>query len=68
MSRPPQRAVPRQGGTNGKDALKIAFSVDPPDLILLAIMMPEMDGFTRLQSSEKTIPKTADIPVIFLTA
>ncbi len=53
--------------TNGKEALKAADSLDPPDLILLDIMMPEMDGYEvckRLQSQEKT----RKIPTIFLTA
>lgn len=38
-----------------------------PDLILLDINMPEMDGFETIQKI-KSNPKTADIPVIFLTA
>ncbi|MBF0382924.1 MAG: SpoIIE family protein phosphatase [Magnetococcales bacterium] len=51
---------------NGKIALKIAKK-QPPDLILLDIMMPEMDGYEvceRLKDSEIT----KDIPVIFVTA
>ena len=53
-----------QSGTRG---LQLAQSETPPDLILLDIMMPEMDGYEvlrRLQSDERT----RDIPVIFLTA
>ena len=53
--------------TNGLKALKIAVSDPQPDLILLDIMMPEMDGYEvcrRLQSD----PRTRYIPVIFLTA
>jgi putative two-component system response regulator len=52
---------------NGEKALKIAASDSPPDLILLDIMMPEMDGYeviTRLKADEST----REIPVIFLTA
>jgi len=51
--------------TNGKDALKKISQ--NPDLIVLDIMMPEMDGFELYQKikSEKT---SQDIPIIFLTA
>ncbi len=52
---------------SGEKALSIAASEAPPDLILLDIMMPEMDGYEvceRLKSSRAT----RDIPVIFLTA
>jgi class 3 adenylate cyclase len=52
--------------TNGKQALEAVGRVRP-DLILLDVMMPEMDGFEacrRLKSSEAT----SDIPIIFLTA
>jgi sigma-B regulation protein RsbU (phosphoserine phosphatase) len=51
---------------NGATALKIAEK-QPPDIILLDIMMPDMDGYEvcrRLKSN----PATAAIPVIFLTA
>ena len=51
---------------HGKEALEL-IERDPPDLILLDVMMPVMDGyevFHQLQAD----PKTADIPVIFLTA
>ena len=52
--------------TNGAAALKVAAS-QPPDIILLDIMMPDMDGYEVCRQL-KANPLTADIPVIFLTA
>ncbi len=51
---------------NGKMALKILDKIKP-DLILLDIMMPEMDGFETCKEI-KAKPEFADVPVIFLTA
>ena len=51
---------------NGKMALKIAEK-QPPDLILLDIIMPEMDGY-EVCKQLKSNPLTREIPVIFLTA
>lgn len=51
---------------NGARALKIAVAA-PPDLILLDIMMPEMDGYEVCRQLKENSP-TRDIPVIFLTA
>ena len=51
----------------GKDALSIAESDDPPDIILLDIMMPEMDGYEVCRRLKQN-PQTMRIPVIFVTA
>lgn len=51
---------------NGEKALKIA-EAKLPDIILLDIMMPGMDGFEVCERL-KSDPKTKDIPVIFITA
>ncbi|TVR01916.1 MAG: diguanylate cyclase [Desulfovibrionales bacterium] len=52
---------------SGAKALAIAASDDPPDIILLDVMMPEMDGYEvcRLLKND---PVTKEIPVIFITA
>jgi len=52
---------------SGARALQIVQAGSPPDLILLDIMMPEMDGFEVMQRL-KAMPAHRDIPVIFLTA
>ena len=52
--------------TNGRDAIEIAL-VEAPDLILMDVMMPDMDGYeacVRLKAD----PRTAEIPIIFVTA
>jgi phosphoserine phosphatase RsbU/P len=52
--------------TSGEKALELVQATPAPDLILLDVMMPGMDGYevcTRLKAS----PATKDIPVIFLT-
>lgn len=51
---------------SGARALRIVGS-NPPDLILLDIMMPEMDGYAVCREL-KSNPATKDIPIIFLTA
>ncbi len=52
---------------NGEKGLKIATSENPPDLILLDIMMPEMDGYEVCRRL-KQHPVSCDIPVLFLTS
>ncbi len=50
----------------GKEALQ-CVSARPPDLILLDIMMPEMDGFETCRRIKK-MEGTAQIPIIFVTS
>ena len=52
--------------TNGRKALELAAS-QHPDLILLDVMMPVMDGYEVCRKL-KTDPVLCDIPVIFITA
>jgi putative two-component system response regulator len=62
-----QSAYLVRAATSGRKALRIAGTTPRPDLILLDVMMPEMDGyqvFDRLRAD----PATRDIPVIFVTA
>ena len=52
--------------SSGKEALSLAPEFQP-DLILLDVMMPEMDGPTTLESL-RSRSETASIPVVFMTA
>src|SRR5215831_8666262 len=52
--------------TSGAKALAIAAGDEKPDLILLDVMMPEMDGY-EVCCRLKADPSTREIPVIFLT-
>ncbi|MCP2265405.1 response regulator [Promicromonospora thailandica] len=55
-----------QLATHGAEALRLC-AADPPDAVLLDVMMPTMDGpttYARLQDDART----RDVPVIFLTA
>jgi two-component system, NtrC family, sensor kinase len=51
---------------NGKLALSAA-EINPPDLILLDIMMPDLNGY-EVCKQLKANPKTKDIPIIFISA
>src|SRR6056297_3289467 len=54
--------------TNGPKAIEIASSQDdPPDLILLDVIMPQMDGYEVCRRL-KNEPLTKKLPVIFVTA
>lgn len=50
---------------NGKKGIEVAKE-EKPDIILLDIIMPEMDGFMVLKELKST-PETKNIPVIMLT-
>ena len=52
---------------DGETALRLSSAEVPPDLILLDVMMPGMDGY-EVCARLKENPKTVDIPVIFITA
>ena len=53
--------------TSGEVCLRVASSQPQPDLILLDVMMPGMDGYAVLALLREN-PLTRDIPVMFLTA
>jgi len=52
---------------SGPRALQVVLTPPRPDLILLDVMMPEMDGYQVLQTL-RADPQLRDIPVIFVTA
>ena len=52
---------------SGETALRVALGTPRPDLILLDVMMPGLDGYAVL-SRLRANPVTRDIPVVFLTA
>ncbi|OYU68338.1 MAG: hypothetical protein CFE45_43290 [Burkholderiales bacterium PBB5] len=61
----PHHAV--RAANSGRRALHLARLDPQPDLILLDVMMPEMDGYEVLRAL-RADPATATIPVVFLTA
>ncbi len=52
---------------DGKEGLSRAHEL-LPDLILLDIVMPELDGYQVCEVLKAGCPRTADIPIIFLSA
>lgn len=56
-----------QVASNGREALKHVFGKTPPDLIILDIMMPNMNGYEVIQKIRAS-ETLKEIPIIFLTA
>jgi len=61
-----RKAYEVRGAKNGQEGLD-SIRQAPPDLVLLDLMMPDMDGWAVYQQM-KTNESTRDIPVIILTA
>jgi CheY-like chemotaxis protein len=61
-----QNGFVAQAASSGSEALAIC-KTDKPDLILLDIAMPEMDGYQTCEKLKQD-KSTRDIPVLFLTA
>ncbi|NQV54659.1 MAG: diguanylate cyclase [Rhodospirillales bacterium] len=55
-----------EGVSGGKEGIEVACAT-MPDLILLDVRMPDIDGYETIKRL-KDMPETADIPVVFLTA
>jgi PAS domain S-box-containing protein len=56
-----------KSANNGKRGLQIAQGEHLPDLILLDIMMPDMNGYQVCKQLKRN-PRTCDVPIIFLTS
>ncbi len=56
-----------RAANSGARALRVVASDPRPDLVLLDVMMPEMDGYAVLAALHAS-PVTGDLPVIFVTA
>ena len=52
---------------SGAEAVEAAAGEEPPDAIVLDVMMPDMDGVTTLEQL-RGAERTAGIPVVFMTA
>ena len=52
---------------SGREALAVIQSSDPPDLVLLDIMMPDMDGYETMREIRKD-PRFRTLPMLALTA
>ncbi|WP_170940494.1 HD domain-containing phosphohydrolase [Pseudoalteromonas sp. NBT06-2] len=52
---------------NGNKAIKIAMEIEKPDLILLDVMMPDVDGYEVCRQLKENL-YTSSIPIIFITA
>lgn len=56
-----------KAATSGLKALDICQRADAPDMVLLDVVMPDMDGYTVCQALKQN-PATQSIPVIFVTS
>ncbi len=53
--------------TSGPRALELAWGEETPDLVLLDVMMPDMDGYEVIRQL-RAAPRTREVPVIFVTS